>query len=179
MGSSSSQKVCVFVQVIALQTSTMLVQMLCSSCTLFNLFSIVKSKRWTLLQSQGKCVFSLQSFALKNRDHYKMYKNKQTTKNYYVLDIVSSSLSSSIAMGRWLLLGLLLFSQSLLQAHTLPGIVLPMQKLLLVDELGTLGVDQLLPEVFILQQLQHVQAVRVSAGKGTEESHFLSQLTDS
>lgn len=68
-------------------------------------------------------------------------------------------------MRRWLLLGLLLFSQRLLQPHTLPGVVLPMQQLLLVDELGTLGVHQLLPEVLILQELQHVQAVGVSAGK--------------
>lgn len=68
-------------------------------------------------------------------------------------------------MGWWLLRSLLLFSQRLLQAHTLPGVVLPVQKLLLVDELGTLGVNQLLPEVFILQELQHVQAMRVSAVK--------------
>lgn len=68
-------------------------------------------------------------------------------------------------MGRCLLLGLLLFSQSLLQPHTLPGVVLPMQQLLLVDELGTLSVNQLLPEVLILQELQHVQAMRVSVGK--------------
>lgn len=80
-------------------------------------------------------------------------------------------------MGCWLLLGLLLFSQSLLQAHTFPGVVLPMQKLLLVDELGTLGVNQLLPEVFILQELQHVQAMRVSAGKDSR-GVTLSVLAD-
>lgn len=61
----------------------------------------------------------------------------------------------------WLLLGLLLFSQCLLQTHTLPGVVLPMQKLLLINELGTLRVNQLLSEVFVLQELQHVQAVRI------------------
>ena len=63
-----------------------------------------------------------------------------------------------------LLCGLLL-GQRLLQARALPGVVLPVQQLLLVDELGTLGVDQLLAEVLVLQQLQHVQAVGVP-GRG-------------
>lgn len=43
--------------------------------------------------------------------------------------------------------------------------MLPVQQLLLVNELGALSVHQLLPEVFVLQQLQHVQAVRVSEEK--------------
>lgn len=73
-------------------------------------------------------------------------------------------------MGCWLLLGLLLFSQSLLQTHTLPGVVLPVQELLLVNKLGTLSINQLLSEVFVLQELQHVQAVRVSAGNGHQRS---------
>lgn len=44
-----------------------------------------------------------------------------------------------------------------------------MQQLLLVDELGALSVHQLLPEVLVLQQLQHVQAVGVPAGGGVTE----------
>lgn len=51
---------------------------------------------------------------------------------------------------------LLLFCQRLLQPRAFPGVVLPVQQLLLVNELGALSVDQLLPEVFVLQQLQHV-----------------------
>lgn len=100
-------------------------------------------------------------------------KNKKNKSNC-VLNIVSTSLGGSVSMGRWLLLGLLLFSQCLLQTHTLPGVVLPVQKLLLVNELGTLSVNQLLSEVFILQELQHVQAVRVSAGNGDQRSHTFS-----
>lgn len=67
-------------------------------------------------------------------------------------------------MRRRLLLRLLLLGQRLLQPRALPGVVLPVQQLLLVDEFGALSVDQLLPEVLVLQQLQHVQAVRVPAG---------------
>lgn len=112
----------------------------------------------------------------KVRDHYKMCKNEKQKKykSNCVLNIVSSSLGGSVSMGRWLLLGLLLFSQRLLQTHALPGVVLPVQKLLLVNELGTLSVNQLLSEVFILQELQHVQAVRVSAGNGDQRSHTFS-----
>lgn len=107
-------------------------------------------------------------------------KNKKNKSNW-VLNIVSSSLGGSVSMGQWLLLGLLLLSQRLLQTHTLPGVVLPVQKLLLVNELGTLSVNQLLSEVFILQELQHVQAVRVSAGNGDQRSHTfcLGWQTDS
>lgn len=50
-----------------------------------------------------------------------------------------------------------------------------MQQLLLVDELGALSVHQLLPEVLVLQQLQHVQAVGVPAGA---ESQSRGQLTE-
>lgn len=42
--------------------------------------------------------------------------------------------------------------------------MLPVQQLLLINELGALSVDLLLPEVLVLQQLQHVQAVGVPAG---------------
>lgn len=66
-------------------------------------------------------------------------------------------------MWRRLLLWLLLLSQRLLKPGAFPGVVLPVQQLLLVDELGTLSIDQLLTEMFILQQLQHVQAVRIPA----------------
>lgn len=76
---------------------------------------------------------------------------------------VTSSLGGGVPVWRWLLLGLLLLGQRLLQPGAFPGVVLPVQQLLLVDELGTLSVDQLLPEVFILQQLQHVEAVRIPA----------------
>lgn len=80
-------------------------------------------------------------------------------------------------MRRRRLLWLLLFCQGLLQTHALPGVVLPVQQLLLVDELGALSVNELLPEVLVLQELQHVQAVRVSAGDGDQrESTFLSGL---
>lgn len=80
---------------------------------------------------------------------------------------VFSSLGGSIAMRRrrLLLLRLLLLSERLLQAHAFPGVVLPVQQLLFIDEFGTLGIDQLLPKVLILQQLQHVQTVRVPVGK--------------
>lgn len=64
-------------------------------------------------------------------------------------------------MWRRLLLWLLLLGERLLQPGAFPGVVLPVQQLLLIDELGTLSVDQLLPEVFVLQQLQHVQTVRI------------------
>ena len=60
-----------------------------------------------------------------------------------------------------LLLRGLLLGQGLLQTRALPGVMLPVQQLLLVDELGTLGVHQLLAEVLVLQQLQHVQAVGI------------------
>lgn len=76
---------------------------------------------------------------------------------------VTSSLGGGVPVWRWLLLGLLLLGQRLLQPGAFPGVVLPVQQLLLVDELGTLSVDQLLPEVFILQKLQHVEAVRIPA----------------
>lgn len=77
-------------------------------------------------------------------------------------------------MWRRLLLWLLLLSQRLLHAGAFPGVVLPMQQLLLVDELGALGVDQLLPEVLVLQKLQHVQAVRIPA-EGREAGCCLAE----
>lgn len=86
--------------------------------------------------------------------------------------LVSASLGGSVSMWRWLLLWLLLFGQRLLQTHALPGVVLPVQQLLLVDELGALSVNQLLPEVLVLQELQHVQAVRVSGGDGDQRSQL-------
>lgn len=89
-----------------------------------------------------------------------------------------SSLGSSVPVWLRLLLRLLLLSQRLLQPHALPGVVLPVQQLLLINELGALSIDQLLPEVFVLQQLQHVQTVRVPAGQGDTESPFSSALGD-
>ena len=41
--------------------------------------------------------------------------------------------------------------------------MLPVQDLLVVDELGALRVDQLLPEVLVLQKIEEVQAHRVPA----------------
>lgn len=74
-------------------------------------------------------------------------------------------------MLRRLLWCLLLLGQRLLQPRAFPGVMLPVQQLLLIDEFGALSVDQLLPEVFVLQQLQHVEAVRVPAG-GVGSEHL-------
>lgn len=68
-------------------------------------------------------------------------------------------------MRQWLLLRLLLLSECLLQTHAFPGVVLPVQQLLFINELSALSIDQLLPEVLILQQLQHVETVRVPVKK--------------
>lgn len=92
--------------------------------------------------------------------------------------LAHSSLGSSVPVRLGLLLRLLLLSQRLLQPHALPGVVLPVQQLLLINELGALSIDQLLPEVLILQQLQHVQTVRVPAGREDTEGH-LSPLDQS
>lgn len=78
---------------------------------------------------------------------------------------VFSLFGGSIAMRQWLLLWLLLLGERLLQTHAFPGVVLPVQQLLFVDEFGTLGINQLFPEVLVLQQLQHVQTVRVPVQK--------------
>lgn len=48
---------------------------------------------------------------------------------------------------------LLLLSQCLLEAHPFPGIVLPVEDLLLVNKFGTLSIDQFFAEMFILEQL--------------------------
>lgn len=85
-----------------------------------------------------------------------------------------SSLGSSVPVWLRLLLRLLLLSQRLLQPHALPGVVLPVQQLLFINEFGALSVDQLLPEVLVLQQLQHVQTVRVPAGRHDRGSPFSS-----
>lgn len=76
----------------------------------------------------------------------------------------------------WHLLLRLLLGQRLLQPGAFSGVVLPVQQLLLVYELGALGVDQLLPEVFVLQQLQHVQTVRIPE---REEHIFIYKNTQS
>lgn len=44
---------------------------------------------------------------------------------------------------------------------TSPGIMLPQQHRLVVDELATLCVDNFSPEVFVLQEVQEVQACGV------------------
>lgn len=75
-------------------------------------------------------------------------------------------------MRQWLLLWLLLLGERLLQTHAFPGVVLPMQQLLFIDEFGTLGINQLFPEVLILQQLQHVQAVGVPVEERETEKHL-------
>lgn len=77
-------------------------------------------------------------------------------------------------MRQQLLLRLLLFGEGLLQSRAFPGVVLPVQQLLLVNELGALSIDQLLPEVLILQQLQHVKTVRVPAERGVRRTISLS-----
>lgn len=78
----------------------------------------------------------------------------------------------------WLLrLLLLLLGECLLQPGAFSGVVLPVQQLLLIYELGTLSVDQLLPEVFVLQQLQHVEAVRIPAeDRATPNCHLLLNM---
>lgn len=48
---------------------------------------------------------------------------------------------------------LLLLCKCLLEAHSFPGIVLPVKNLLLVNELGTLSIHQFFAEMFILEQL--------------------------
>lgn len=48
---------------------------------------------------------------------------------------------------------LLLLSQCLLEAHPFPGIVLPVEDLLLINKFGTLSIDQFFAEMFILEQL--------------------------
>ena len=58
--------------------------------------------------------------------------------------------------------GLCLFIQ---ESRALPVIVLPVQQLLIVYELGALSVGQFFPEMFVLEQLQHVQTLWVSAKK--------------
>lgn len=83
---------------------------------------------------------------------------------YKLQSTVFLSLGGSIAMWRRMLLRLLL-SERLLQTHAFPGVVLPVQQLLFINEFGTLSIDQLLPEVLVLQQLQHVQTVRVPVAK--------------
>lgn len=83
-------------------------------------------------------------------------------------------------MRQGLLLRLLLLSECLLQTHAFPGVVLPVQQLLFINELGTLSIDQLLPEVLILQQLQHVETVRVPVKKREvkkTEKHHHSHIT--
>lgn len=79
-------------------------------------------------------------------------------------------------MWQRLLLRLLLLCERLLQTHAFPGVVLPMQQLLFIDEFGTLGINQLFPEVLILQQLQHVQTVRVPVEKRETEKRHRSPI---
>lgn len=90
---------------------------------------------------------------------------------------VFSLFGGGIAMWQWLLLWLLLLGECLLQTHAFPGVVLPVQQLLFIDEFGTLGINQLFPEVLILQQLQHVQTVGVPVEKRETEKHHHSPIT--
>lgn len=87
---------------------------------------------------------------------------------------VFSLFGGGIAMWQWLLLWLLLLGKCLLQTHAFPGVVLPVQQLLFIDEFGTLGINQLFPEVLVLQQLQHVQTVGVPVEKRETEKHHRS-----
>lgn len=73
---------------------------------------------------------------------------------------------------RLLLLLLLLLGESLLEARSLAGVVLPVQDLLLIYELGTLGIHQLLPEMLVLQQFQHVQAMRIPGRKSDSRLEY-------
>ncbi len=66
--------------------------------------------------------------------------------------MLTASFGCGVAMGwsLWLLL-LLLLRERMLQARPLPGVMLPVQDLLFVYELGTLRIHQLLSEMLILQ----------------------------
>lgn len=88
-----------------------------------------------------------------------------------------SSFCGGIAMRQWLLLWLLLLGERLLQTHAFPGVVLPVQQLLFIDEFGTLGINQLFPKMLVLQQFQHVQTVGVPAEKRETEKHHRSPST--
>lgn len=90
---------------------------------------------------------------------------------------VFSLFGGSVAMRQRLLLWLLLLGERLLQTHAFPGVVLPMQQLLFIDEFGTLGINQLFPEVLVLQQLQHVQTVGVPVEKRETGKHHCSPIT--
>lgn len=81
--------------------------------------------------------------------------------SYTGVDLELRSLGGGVDVLRLLLLRRLLLGECLLETCSFAGVMLPVEKLLLVDELGALSVHQLLPEVLVLQQLQHVQAVRV------------------
>lgn len=60
-------------------------------------------------------------------------------------------------MRRWLHLLLLFLEQS----HAPPVVVLPVEQLLVINELGARAAHQLLAEMLILQKVQHVQTLRV------------------
>ncbi len=110
--------------------------------------------------------FSIKSSILASKKQNRIGRARVHTFPFAVLlpPNVKSSLGGGISVRWWLLLRLLLLGQRLLQSGAFPRVVLPVQQLLLVDELGALSVDQLLPEVFVLQQLEHVQTVRIPAG---------------
>lgn len=53
------------------------------------------------------------------------------------------------------------FSLFIHQSHTLTLVMLPMQKLLVVNESGTLWVHQFLAKMFTLKKIQHHQTLRI------------------
>lgn len=64
--------------------------------------------------------------------------------------MLTASFGCGVAM-RWSQWLLLLLRECLLHARPLPGVMLPVQDLLFVYELGTLRIHQLLSEMLILQ----------------------------
>lgn len=71
-------------------------------------------------------------------------------------------------------MGALLVVSGIEQLHAFAGVVLPVQDGLVINELAALAIDDLLAEIFVLQQIQEVQAHGVSEDKHTI-THCLSQ----
>ena len=70
---------------------------------------------------------------------------------------------------------LLLF---LKQSHATTMIVLPVKKLLVINEFCTRPAHQLLAEMFVLQQIQHVETLRVSGGGKSQEILVHEKITN-
>jgi len=68
---------------------------------------------------------------------------------------------------RWLLA---LCQDSLLKLHPLLGVVVPVEELLVLYELGVLGVGQLATKLVRLQEVQEMEALWISKRDG-EDTH--------